>query len=51
MMSALRCTVGDGEGVHSSGKPGKVGEFEIGREKSRKIWFACGVLPDLRYRS
>ena len=26
------------------GKPGKVGEFDIGRGKSGKLWFACGVL-------
>jgi len=39
------------QGGYPTGKPGKVGEFHIGRgnlKKLGKLWFACDVLPHHR---
>jgi len=37
------------QGGHPPGKPGKVREFDRKvREKSGKLWLACGVLLQLR---
>jgi len=44
------CSV-DWQGGHPHEQPGKVSEFDIDQgklEKSGKLWFACGVLLQLR---